>query len=220
MRVARELHDSVNQILSSTKFRLDSVEEKDLVPNPLTAEALTKAKGLLDKAMHEVWRISRNLRPSELDDLGLIPAVRSLCSEFMHRTGVNVELHLPRTVHLSPNIELTLYRIIQEALNNVEKHSEATDVTLTFFEMDTGLMLQIEDNGIGFKSPSANASNPRKKSGMGLVGIMERVAYVGGFVEFKSIPDKGAKIEVKIPRLTPEISMRAEKMEELAIVRR
>ncbi|MGZ4962313.1 MAG: PAS domain S-box protein [Limisphaerales bacterium] len=220
MRVARELHDSVNQILSSTKFRLDSVEEKDLVPNAVTADALTKAKGLLDRAMHEVWRISRNLRPSELDDLGLIPAVRSLCSEFMHRTGVNVDLSLPRTVQLSPNLELTIYRIMQEALNNVEKHSEATDVTLTLSETDTGLVMQIEDNGIGFKSPSANASNPRKKSGMGLVGIMERVAYVGGFVDFKSVPDKGALIEVKIPRLSPEISMRAEKMEELAIVRR
>ncbi len=220
MRVARELHDSVNQILSSTKFRLDSIEERDLVPNESTAVALTKAKGLLDKAMHEVWRISRNLRPSELDDLGLIPAVRSLCSEFMHRTGVNVELHLPRTVQLSQNIELTLYRIIQEALNNVEKHSEATDVALTLSDTDTELLMTIEDNGIGFKSPSASASNPRKKSGMGLVGIMERVAFVGGFVEFKSIPDKGARIEVKIPRLTPEISMRTEKVEELAIVRR
>jgi PAS domain S-box-containing protein len=220
MRVARELHDSVNQILSSTKFRLDSIEEKDLVPNMSTAEALTKAKGLLDKAMHEVWRISRNLRPSELDDLGLIPAVRSLCSEFMHRTGVNVALHLPRMVQLSPNIELTLYRIIQEALNNVEKHSEATDVSLTLSDTDTELRLHMEDNGIGFKSPSSNPSNPRKKSGMGLVGIMERVAYVGGFVELKSVPDRGARIEVRIPRLTPEISMRTEKTEELAIVRR
>jgi PAS domain S-box-containing protein len=220
MRVARELHDSVNQILSSTKFRLDSVEEKDLVPNESTAEALTKAKSLLDKAMHEVWRISRNLRPSELDDLGLIPAVRSLCSEFMHRTGVNVQLHLPRTVQMSPNIELTLYRIIQEALNNVEKHSEATEVGLTLSDTDAELLMQIQDNGIGFKAPSASASNPRKKSGMGLVGIMERVAFVGGFVEFKSIPDKGARIEVRIPRATPEISMRTEKMEELAIIRR
>lgn len=220
MRVARELHDSVNQILSSTKFRLDSIEERDLVPNQITAESLTKAKGLLDKAMHEVWRISRNLRPSELDDLGLIPAVRSLCSEYMHRTGVNIDLHLPRTVHLSPNIELTLYRIIQESLNNVEKHSEATEVVLTLSDTESELLLVMEDNGIGFKAPSASPANPRKKSGMGLVGIMERVAFVGGFVEFKSVPDKGARIEVRIPRLTPEISMRTEKLEELAIVRR
>ena len=92
-------------------------------------------------------------------------------------------------------------------------------VVLSGHSSETGLLMQIEDNGIGFKSPSANASDPRKKSGMGLVGIMERVAYVGGLVEFKSVPDKGARIEVKIPRLTPEISMRAEKMEEWAIVR-
>ena len=86
-------------------------------------------------------------------------------------------------------------------------------------DTNTELLVSMEDNGIGFKSPSANPANPRKKSGMGLVGIMERVAFVGGFVEFKSVPDKGARIEVRIPRLTPEISMRTEKIEELAIVR-
>jgi|GEM_PF-3927740 len=197
MRVARELHDSVNQILSSTKFRLDSVEEKDIRPDNSGAENLAKSKELLDKAMHEVWRISRNLRPSELDDLGLVPAVRSLCHEFMERTGINVDLKLLRAPELTPEIELTLYRIIQEALNNVEKHSEATEVKLSITQKPAWLVLHIEDNGIGF-NPAQGMARP-KKSGMGLIGMKERAAFVGGVVEVKTTPDKGTAIEVRIP---------------------
>ncbi len=194
MRVARELHDSVNQILSATKFRLDSVDESGPPPAGPALENFNKARELLDKAMHEVWRISRNLRPSELDDLGLIPAVRSLCHEFEHRTGIKVELQLARTTPLPPGIELTLYRIVQEALNNVEKHSEATEVKLSLSQANPWITMNIEDNGVGLQS-----SAPQRKSGMGLVGMQERTAFAGGTVEVRSIPDHGTIIEVKLP---------------------
>ena len=111
----------------------------------------TKAKSLLEKAMQEVRRISRNLRPSELDDLGLAAALRSLCGEFSERTGVVIELATARLPQNVPGeIELNLYRIIQEALNNIEKHSRATDVTLRLAREGSFLRATIRDNGRGF----------------------------------------------------------------------
>ena len=149
--------------------------------------------------MQEVRRISRNLRPSELDDLGLAPAIRSLCGEFGQRTSVAIDLsffELPKS--LPSEIELNLYRIIQEALGNIEKHSQATQVTLRFSREHFGIKAIIRDNGRGFDPHLARAKTT-KAPGMGLVDMKERVALIGGTWTLKSAPGEGMELVVRIP---------------------
>ncbi len=198
-RVARDLHDSVNQILSSVKFRMESVEEKvHRKDDPLRIE-VANAKLSLEKAMQEVRRISRNLRPSELDDLGVIPAVRSMCEEFKEVTKIDVDLkfsRLPET--LSPEIEVTMYRIIQEALNNTAKHSEASRLSIHCAKDRSSLTIKIKDNGKGFDQHD-HALNASENSGMGLLNMKERAAFIGGTVSIRSSPRKGMEIKVQLP---------------------
>ena len=198
-RVARDLHDSVNQILSSVKFRMESVEERTQRKDKALRDVVASAKASLEKAMHEVRRISQNLRPSELDDLGVIPAVRSMCEEFEEMAKVNVDLKFLRfPKKLSPEIEVTLYRIIQEALSNVAKHAEATRLVIRCERDHSRLTLKIKDNGKGADQHDL-AAHPSKNSGMGLLNMKERAAYVGGTVSVHSSPKGGMEINVQLP---------------------
>ncbi len=205
-RVARELHDSVIQILSSVNFRLQAIEEKLATSDEATWRDTLKAKAHLEKAIGEVRRISRNLRPSELDDLGLAPALRSLCSEFGERTGMAVNLTINRLPQAIPDdIELNLYRIIQEALGNIEKHSRATQVSLRLARQASKLCAAIADNGCGF-DPLAPRSRRHKTGGMGLVDMRERAALRGGHCQLRSTPGTGTEILVEMPLKTIETS--------------
>ena len=199
-RVARELHDSVNQLLSSVKFRIQSLEARIPQPdNGLLHEEAAKTRALLDKAMLEVRRISRNLRPSELDDLGLAPALRSLCVEFGERTGIAVELTCPdQSEKLPAEIELSAYRIAQEALTNVEKHAAAQRVTVELDFDSVRLRLRLRDDGCGFVR---NALGPAagKHGGMGLMDIEERVRLVGGTCTVTSAPAAGTEVAIELP---------------------
>jgi PAS domain S-box-containing protein len=198
-RVARDLHDSVNQILSSVKFRLEGVEERTQRKEKALRDVVASAKASLEKAMHEVRRISQNLRPSELDDLGVIPAVRSMCEEFEEMAKVDVDLKFLRfPKKLSPEIEVTLYRIIQEALSNVAKHAEATRLVIRCEKDHSRLTLKIKDNGKGFDQHDL-AAHPSKNSGMGLLNMKERAAYVGGTVSVHSSLKGGMEIDVQLP---------------------
>ncbi|OGU27230.1 MAG: hypothetical protein A2X66_08895 [Ignavibacteria bacterium GWA2_54_16] len=198
-RVSRELHDSVNQILASVKFRIESLEEQ------LTGRSLRfrreagKTKQLLNKVMNEVRRISRNLRPAELDDLGLASAVRSLAEEFTERTGIDVTLLAPwPKSSLSPEITETLYRIIQEALMNVEKHSSATRVIISFTASDENLVCSISDNGRGMQ-PDDRGKSRSKSGGLGIVDIRERLSFLKGWLEIGPRGKGGTTLTVHIP---------------------
>jgi two-component system sensor histidine kinase UhpB len=198
-RVARELHDSVIQILSAVKFRLQAVEEQLADEHPAAWRNTLKTKANLEKAIQEVRRISRNLRPSELDDLGLAPALRSLCAEFGERTGVSVDLSISRLPQTVPDdIELNLYRIIQEALGNIERHSRATRVSLRLAREASQLRAAIRDNGRGF-DPLAPRGRKAKPPGMGLVDMRERAALLGGRCRLQSAPGEGTEILVEMP---------------------
>jgi signal transduction histidine kinase len=198
-RVARELHDSVNQVLSSVKFRLQSMEERLHERDEGLGRDAVKARQLLEKAIEEVIRISRNLRPSELDDLGLVPAIRSLCEEFGQRTGLAVTHALsPVLESCSREIELALYRIVQEALTNVEKHARATSVDLTLTSDGTTLCATIRDNGSGFE-PHSPAARTTDKGGMGLMDMQERARNLGGSCVARSAPGQGTEIRVALP---------------------
>lgn len=198
-RVARELHDSVNQVLSSVKFRLQAIEDRLQKRDETLWRDCFKARSILEKAIEEVIRISRNLRPSELDDLGLVPAVRSLCSEFAERSRLRVSHALaPDLEHGGKETELALYRIIQEAFTNVVKHAQATAVQVRLSSDNGSLWASIRDDGIGFdpKSPTACADGA---GGMGLMDMRERALYLGGTCQVTSAPGRGTEIRVTIP---------------------
>ncbi len=197
-RVARELHDSVNQILSAVKFRIQTIEDRIEKTDEGAWRESLKAKAHLERAMQEVRRISRNLRPSELDDLGLVPAARSLCSEFSERTGIHVDFtasHVPGD--LAKEAELNFYRILQEALGNIEKHAAAQNAWVEFSCPAGLLRLAIRDNGAGFQP---GKTKPRESGhGMGLVDMKERAGSVCGSFTLTSCPGDGTEIVVEMP---------------------
>lgn len=198
-RVARELHDSVNQILSAVKFRIQTVEDRLEKTDETAWRESLKAKAHLDRAMQEVRRISRNLRPSELDDLGLVPAARTLCAEFSERTGIALDFASNRIPdHLGKDTELNTYRILQEALGNIEKHAAARRATVEFSRQNGHLRLAIHDDGQGF-SEHQRAQPRLTGHGMGLVDMRERATSVGGSFAVHSAPGQGTEILVEIP---------------------
>jgi PAS domain S-box-containing protein len=195
-RVARELHDGVNQAIASVKFRIQTAEQQILRADPRWQETCGKTKEMLDSVLQQVRRLSRNLRPGELDDFGLAAAARSACQEFELRNGIHVSFaHSEFAERLPPALELSLYRIIQEALTNVEKHSDATAVEINLTAEESSVILQISDNGCGF----APAQGARPDSGLGLLHMRERASLVGGVFSMTTAPGKGVQLLVQAP---------------------
>jgi signal transduction histidine kinase len=202
--LARELHDGVSQILSSVAFRVESVL-RDLPPgNQAVRREAAKLRFLMQRAVREVRRISENLRPSELDELGLVPAIRELCDEFKERTGLAVQFNVPAVAErFSGDLELALYRVLQEALTNIEKHAGATEVILQLNWNDAFVTLNVRDNGKGL--PAQPATSGPSRTGMGLVDMRERCAFLGGGLSIRSEPGFGTEIAVCVPHKPPEL---------------
>ena len=156
LRVARELHDGVNQLLASAKLRLRKVEESVTALSPAAGEILGRCSQLLVRALEENRRIAHGLRPSDLDELGLAAACKNLCKEFQSRTTLAVKSRVPRNwSRLPPAVELNLFRIVQEAFTNVEKHAHAKTVRLQLAIEAGVVLLRIRDDGDGF-DPNAS----------------------------------------------------------------
>jgi len=195
-RLARELHDGVGQILSGVKFRLESLPGEISLDGKAAAK-IHKVGGFLSDAIAEVHRVSQNLMPSELVDLGLEPALRTLCREFKGRSGIPVTLRsgqLPAEV--GHELALALFRIAQEALNNAGKHSRAASVSVTLSCEGSELVLCVSDNGIGFKP---GGKQPRPGRGIGLGSMRERAELAGGSLELQSKPGGGTTLTVRVP---------------------
>jgi PAS domain S-box-containing protein len=197
-RIAREIHDGLGQMLTAIKFNLEILE--DMVPTEQEErDRIADMKGLLDSVMKEAREISYNLMPSVLDDFGLVPALQLLSEQFATRTNIQVQFHNHGVAErLDPQLEIGLYRIVQESFNNVAKHSEATDVSLQVIRHSSGIRLVIEDNGKGITTlPSIIRATGT--GGMGLVGMRERAASFGGILTIDSTPNNGTLIAVEIP---------------------
>jgi PAS domain S-box-containing protein len=198
-RVSQELHDGVSQLLATVRLRVDTVEAA-LPPERIEDRAtLSRAGELIGKAIDDIRRITRNLRPNELDDLGLLPALRGAVEEFMARTGISVAFssRLPET-RLPAQIELNLYRIVQEALTNVEKHAKASKVIIELRQPESEIVLHIKDDGVGVKASPADAQKQRA-GGLGLLNMAERAAACNGTCEIRKKPGVGVEIIVRIP---------------------
>jgi signal transduction histidine kinase len=156
---------------------------------------------MLGQAAEEVVRIARNLRPSILDELGLVAVLRDTCTEFARRTGVSLKLACVQlTARLPAQTELTLYRILQETLKNVEKHSRARHVNVCLSRKGAFVQLLIQDDGIGF-DPAPRPARCNRKGGLGLLSMRERATYVGGAFEVKSVLRAGTETKVRVPLL-------------------
>jgi PAS domain S-box-containing protein len=200
-RVALELHDNITQLLCAVLVRCqtlaDTVSPHD---KPSKREAII-LREMLGQTAEEVVRIARNLRPSILDELGLAAVLRDTCMEFAHRTGVSLKLVcVPLTERLPAEIELTLYRILQETLNNVEKHARARHVKVNLSRKGAFVQLLIRDDGIGF-DPAPAPTKRNRKSGLGLLSMSERATYVGGAYEVTSVLRGGTETKVRVPML-------------------
>jgi len=198
-RVALELHDRITQLLCAILVRSQTLADKlPARDGPSKREAM-KLREMLGKAAEEVERISRNLRPSALDELGLAAVLRGTSTEFADRTGVSVKLACVQlTARLPADTELTLYRIFQEALKNVEKHARARHVTVCLRQQGGFVQLAIKDDGIGF-DPNHHPAKRKGKGGLDLFSMRERATYVGGALIVKSAPRAGTEIVARIP---------------------
>jgi signal transduction histidine kinase len=198
-RVALELHDHITQLLCAALIRSQSLANGLLEDNdPAKREAL-KLREMLGQTANEVERISRGLRPSVLDELGLVAVLRDTSTEFAERTGVSLKLACaPLTARLPAATELTLFRILQEALKNIEKHAHARHVTVCLKRQSDFIQLVIQDDGIGF-DPDYHPANGQRQKGLGLLSMRERVAFAGGDFKVKTGPRSGTEIEVRMP---------------------
>jgi len=192
-RVARELHDHITQLLCAVLFRCQALADKLSASDGPSREEAVRLRAMVGETAEEVERISRGLRPSVLDELGLAAALRATSAEFADRTKVSVKLTCARlTTRLPGDIERTLYRIVQEALKNVEQHARAHHVTVSMRKNGAFVQLVIKDDGIGF-------GRGQKGSRLGLLSVRERAAYVGGTLEVQSTRRAGTEIDVRIP---------------------
>jgi PAS domain S-box-containing protein len=198
-RVALELHDHITQLLCAVLVRSQTLADELSPHDGSSKREAIKLREMLGQTAEEVERISRNLRPSVLDELGLVAVLRDTGTEFADRTGVSVKLACVQlTVRLAADTELTLYRILQEALKNVEKHARARHVAVRLTQHGVFVHLAINDDGIGFDTDQLPAGR-NGKNGLGLLGIRERTTYVGGSLNVKSAPGKGTTITAQIP---------------------
>ncbi|MCL6106517.1 MAG: sensor histidine kinase [Actinobacteria bacterium] len=198
-RIARELHDETSQSLTGLIIGIKMLEETAPASQPDLRERLFSIKDLAHQTLNEVHTMAVRLRPSILDDLGLPAALRSYAKEFSENIGIPVEVQLMAlTERLTPELETVLYRVVQEALTNVARHSGATRCRVTLRRKENHVQGMIEDNGKGFDAAAAMASEDRGR-GLGLHGMKERIELVGGSLEFDSRPGEGTSIFLEAP---------------------
>lgn len=205
-RVSRELHDGINQLLVSVRYKLDNAKNhlnKSEVTNNAEIEKtqaiITEADDILSTGIQEVRRISRDLRPSVLDDLGLSSALNSLLNDFSERTTINVEFNIEiQDEGFSYEIETAFYRIVQEALTNIEKHAKsARNVIIMINQKRRFVSLSIANDGIGFNKQTIDKTNPER--GLGLRNMLDRTELLEGYLIVNSSLDKGTTVIVNIP---------------------
>jgi signal transduction histidine kinase len=198
LRISRELHDETAQILASLSRDVASlVADESELPQAL-AQRLQKLGSVADSALEEVRRFSQDLRPSILDDLGLIPALEWLLSNLEKQCNIETSMSINgKQRRLTPEKELILFRIAQEALSNTRRHSNAATVSINIDIEDTALTMIINDDGLGFSIPQ-RASELVQSGRLGIVGMRERARLVGGTLVIQSEPGKGTTVTLRV----------------------
>jgi PAS domain S-box-containing protein len=194
-RIAHVLHDESGQLLAMVYISLDELA-KSL--SGAGKERVEKIKGLLDEVEDRLRDLSHELHPAMLDHLGLVPSLEYLASQTSKRTGIQMSIESNLRERLSPLLELTIYRVAQEAFNNAVRHAGPAAVRLRLVQDAQAIQCAIQDDGVGF-DPRATFTRGGKR-GLGLPGMRERVEAVGGTLEVLSAPGEGTKLFLSIPR--------------------
>jgi signal transduction histidine kinase len=186
-RLARELHDSLGQNLLAVKFNLQRINQK------LQRKEISSIITEIDRSIEELRDISMGLRPAMLAEMGLAVALKLFSKSFTKKTGIHIKMRVNVTDRLHPRIEENLFRIFQEALSNVVRHSDAQEVEVSVERISRILTMQIKDNGRGFKPDEI------KSNGIGLSTMAERADLMGGVLRVVSSKGRGATIIVEVP---------------------
>ncbi|MDT8305173.1 MAG: GAF domain-containing sensor histidine kinase [Anaerolineae bacterium] len=197
-RIARELHDGTGQVLTGLGLGLKAAAESVARDPELAAQQLLELKDLNASALQELRNLIADLRPSILDDLGLVPALQAQVKAFGERTGIQAAFDSRGRRRLSPEEEIVIFRITQEALTNVGKHAQAKHVMVRLTFADDATHLVVTDDGCGF-NPSAALQAAGQRRAWGLLGMQERIMLVGGACEIASKPEKGTTVRVVVP---------------------
>jgi signal transduction histidine kinase len=198
--LARELHDEVGQALTAVNINLAEIEKR-LGPNvdPLIGKRLGETRALTEQTSERISALALDLRPSLLDDLGLVSTLRWYVSRYSERLGIQVEVEMVDLERrIDPAVETALYRIVQEALTNVARHACATRVRLHLERKVSSVIATIKDNGRGFDPKELTGRHPSER-GAGLVGMQERIGLLGGRYHIQSEPGEGTQLSVEIP---------------------
>ncbi|QNU68509.1 sensor histidine kinase [Ruminiclostridium herbifermentans] len=208
-RFAREIHDGPAQSMSNIVIKAEICEK--LIDKNIgeAKDELRNLKKITRDSLQEVRKIIYNLRPMALDDLGLLPTLERYVISFKEDTNIDVTLKVRNVdVELKPAISLTVFRIVQEALNNILKHSEAKSASILLERVEQRLIITIIDNGVGFDTKAVRVNKKKNKSdlsgGFGLYSMKERVALLEGEFEVKSEIGKGTTLKIQIPLINEE----------------
>lgn len=198
-RISRELHDEVGQAVVAINAYLGATQrDSPAEPDSLFRAQIAYIEKLLLGTMNRVHNFARELRPAVLDDLGLVPALRSYLKDYAERTGVLVHFERSaRDAPLSAEQKTALFRIAQESLNNVARHAQATEVEVSLNLMKNGVQLRVKDNGKGFSMEQPRSRVEKQR--IGLQGMQERVGLMNGRFEVRSAPGAGTTVVAEIP---------------------
>lgn len=192
-RIAYAVHDEAGQILVAVHLALAEMERE--VPKA-QQEKIGQIEGLLNEVEKQLRRYSHELRPTILDDLGWIPAIRFLAEGVSKRAALPIDIQAAVSGRLPTAMETALYRIVQEALNNTVKHAKAKNVWIRVWQVKRTLFCSVRDDGAGFASRQLPGASGRK--GLGLVAMQERVSAIGGTLRVESEPGKGTEVSIQI----------------------
>ena len=196
MRLSRELHDETAQVFAALKLQLGMLQESG---DPAAAGGFERALSLLDDGMKSIRSVTETLRPAVLDELGLMPAIRSLIAEFANRSRIPVSADLPvDDWRLDSDVELALYRSLQESLANVARHARASALRVALNRNGGVVSLTVEDDGVGLSEP-ASPGLLERNGRRGLSGIHDRAVALGGTLEVGAAGERGVRVHLALP---------------------
>ncbi len=205
-RISRELHDEIGQTLTAIKLNLQSLE-MTMTPEKYAGQTLSECIEIADHALQQVRNLSLDLRPPLLDDLGLAPTLQWYLDRQARIGQIEIFLHENlRERSLPPEVEITCFRLVQEAVTNVLRHARAQSVTVELQQQDRAISLTVQDDGVGFDTKAAMRGD-RAQENLGLMGMEERVILLNGELDIESALDSGTKVSIRLPLTSSSSSL-------------
>jgi signal transduction histidine kinase len=199
-KISRELHDVIAQTLTGINVRLAALKREALSNTKGLKRRIARTQQLVEHSVNIVHRFARELRPTVLDDVGLIPALHSFMKDFTKRTGIHIHFTtftFAKIKQLDGDKRTVLYRVAQEALTNVARHAHASRAEVGIQKLDGAIRMRIKDDGKGFQVERVLDAEKNKR--LGLLGMRERLEMVGGNINIESAPGEGTTIQAQVP---------------------